>query len=330
MNRSLLAYLCCPLCHSALQLTTASPTDTAVETGQLCCTNGHLFAIEAGIPQMLAPELPGYADKRREAQGWVDMSKAEGWYTPSDEIDLALPDVVGKLGWDPAAASVWVGTQHSFTHLLAHYVRPGMRVLEVGAARTWAGRYLVAAGCEYTACDLVTDPNIGLGRAKFYMAQAGVSYHVVAGDAEFLPFVDGAFDLVFGVAALHHALNLGQMVGEMARVTTPGGIVAGLNEGIRSFLAPHDAASQAKEKGYGINEHVYTLWDYYRAFQRADVHVTQLRRGSEYTHLLPPRWKLLLQTIGRIPKIGESIGAGLLVGLLHAYDGLTIYGRKRG
>jgi len=328
MNLTLLDSLCCPLCRTPLQLT-ATPTNTQVETGQLRCAQGHHFAIEAGIPQLISAQLPGYAAKMREAQGWVAMAQAEGWYEASATVDLALPDVVGQLGWDPTAASIWVGTHYSFNHLLTHYVQSGMRVLEVGAAKTWAGRYFVAAGCAYTGCDLVTDPQIGLGRARFYMAQAGIDYHVVAGDAEALPFADGTFDLVFGVAALHHALDLKRMVSEMARVARPGGIVAGLNEGIRSFLAAPEAASQAKEKGYGINEHVYTLWDYYRAFQQADLRVSKLMRATEPTYLLPPRWKQLLQTIGQLPLIGEAVGASLLVGLLHAYDGLTIYGRKR-
>jgi len=55
----------------------------------------------------------------------------------------------------------------------------------------------------------------------------------VQADGEHLPFADGAFDLVYCVAALHHALDLSRMVSELARVTRPGGTV------IVSMLNPH-------------------------------------------------------------------------------------------
>ena len=44
----------------------------------------------------------------------------------------------------------------------------------------------------------------------------------------------------------------------MVRVTRPGGIVAGLNEGIRGIGRSADNPDQAGEKELGINEHVHT------------------------------------------------------------------------
>ena len=100
-----------------------------------------------------------------------------------------------------------------------------MRVLEVGAAKAWAAQHLVPLGVEYVATDILADPNIGLGRGAFFEARVGPFARVQA-DGEHLPFADGAFDLTYCVAALHHALDLSRMVGEMARVTRRGGTVA--------------------------------------------------------------------------------------------------------
>ena len=60
-------------------------------------------------------------------------------------------------------------------------------------------------------------------------ARAGDRYGLVAGDGRHAPFAGGSFDLVFAVCVLHHVPPGGQrdaLVGEMARLARPGGLVA--------------------------------------------------------------------------------------------------------
>ena len=52
------------------------------------------------------------------------------------------------------------------------------------------------------------------------------------------------------------------MVGELARVTRRGGIVAALNEGTRAPYRSGANPEQEHEKELGINEHVHTMWAY--------------------------------------------------------------------
>lgn len=330
MKKTLLDYLRCPLCQGTLAITAAPGASEAVISGQLHCTScGQRYPVEAGIPTMLAPQMAGYAEKMREAVGWVAMAQAQGWYEANPEIDAVLPDVVAKLGWDPAASSNWVGAAHSFHDLLARFARPGLRVLEIGAAKTWAGHYFTERGCTYTGCDLMTDPQIGLGRAQFFREQFNTDYEVVTADAEKLPFAEGSFDLVFAIAALHHALDLPKMVGEMARVTKRGGVVAGLNEGVRAFRASPDAEGQATEKGYGINEHVYTLWDYYTAFRRQRLQITRIYRAAGNEWFMSDQKRRRLNLWRRLPWLNNGVLTALLIGFLHEYDGLSIYSVKR-
>src|SRR5207244_13137202 len=117
----------------------------------------------------------------------------------------------------------------------------------------------------------------GLGRGGFYERRVG-SFGRVQADGEHLPFADDSFDLAYCVAALHHAGDLGAMVREMARVTRRGGVVAALNEGTRALGRRGDAAAQAQEKRFGINEHVHSLYAYLWAFLRAGL----LVRRSEH------------------------------------------------
>lgn len=330
MKKALLDYLCCPLCHGALTIAEPSAIAEQVMRGQLRCTRcGQTYAVENGIPTMLAPQMAGYTEKMREAAGWVTMAQAQGWYAATPEVDLALPDVVTKLGWDPAASSNWVGAAYSFHDLVTRFARPGLRVLEIGAAKTWAGHYFTAQGCTYTGCDLMADPQIGLGRSQFFMEQFNTEYAVVTADAERLPFADASFDLVFAIAALHHALDLPKMVGEMARVVKRGGIVAGLNEGVRAFRASPDAEGQATEKGYGINEHVYTLWDYYAAFRRHRLSITKIYRAAGDEWFTGDKKQRRLKLWRRLPWLSNGVLTALLIGFLHKYDGLSIYSVKR-
>src|SRR5205085_1204038 len=117
--------------------------------------------------------------------------------------------------------------------------------------------------CDFVATDILVDPKIGLGRGAFYG-----DFGRVQADGEHLPFPDAAFDVVYCVATLHHALNLTLMVREMARVARPGAVVAVLNEGSRGVGRSAENPEQAAEKEIGINEHVHTVWAYVLAFAR--------------------------------------------------------------
>jgi len=305
----LLEILRCPFCRSELR---------ADGDALLCTGCARRFERgEDGIPLLLHPELPGAPAKLREAAGWLEKARAEGWYEPDDRVDAVLPFVNRELGWnDPN----WLANGHSFQVLLDRYIKDarGLRVLEVGAAKAWAARFWLERDCEFVATDILTDPNIGLARGAFYG-----DFGRVQADGENLPFGDGTFDVAYCVATLHHALDLPKMVRELARVTRVGGIVAGLNEGTRGLGRSADNPEQAGEKALGINEHVHTVWAYFSAFMRAGLVVRRMERSDGYP---PVPFGYFLS---RVPKVGMTLGT-----LTHLsagrYAGVSIYARKRG
>ena len=160
-----------------------------------------------------------------------------------------------------------------------------MRVLEVGAAKCWGAQHVIPRGCEYVGTDILADPNIGLGRGVFYEQRVGRPFLRVQADGERLPFADSAFDVAYCVATLHHALDLGAMVGELARVTRRGGHVLALNEGTRAVYRSGDAPGQEEERRHGINEHVHTLYAYLWAFWRAGLLVSRVEQADGYEEL---------------------------------------------
>ena len=293
-----------------------STLDEAGE-GLRCPVCSRAFGItDDGIPLMLHPELPGAPEKLREAQGWVEKARAEGWYEPDDTVDAVLPFVNRELGWDNP---LWLANGHSFQVLLDRYVKDqrGLRVLEVGAAKAWAARFWLERDCDFVATDILVDDKIGLGRGAFYG-----DFGRVQADGEHLPFPDDTFDIAYCVATLHHALDLDLMVREMARVTMPSGVVAGLNEGIRGVLRSKDNPEQEGEKALGINEHVHTIWHYAFAFARNGLTIRRIERADGWP---PVPFGYFLS---RVPKIGMT--AGTLAHLTPArYAGASIYGRKR-
>jgi SAM-dependent methyltransferase len=309
----LLDVMRCPLCGNGLE----------AEPGGLRCVGcATLYAVEDGMPRMLDDRLPGIAAKRAEIEGWPAMAKAQGWYEPDDEVDAHLPYLTRDLNWEDRT---WSANEHSFSLLLERHVRPGMRVLEVGAAKAWAAQHLVPLGVEYVATDILADPNIGLGRGALFEQRAGPFARVQA-DGEHLPFASGAFDLVYCVAALHHALDLGRMVAEMARVTRRGGTVAALNEGTRSVRASGDVEDQAEEKGFGINEHVHTLYAYLWAFTRAGLLVQRVEHAEGDDDL---RGRRIGGRLCRLPLVGRS-AATWFAQTCYGYSGVSLFARKVG
>ncbi len=301
----------CPVCRSGL--------DDAPE-GLRCRGCAAVFPVEDGIPRMLDDRLPGMAQKRAEIAGWPELARSQGWYEPDDEVDAHLPYLTRDLGWEE---KTWRANEHSFSLLLDRLVRPGMRVLEVGAAKAWAAQHLVPRGVEYVATDILADPLIGLGRGAFYEARVGPFARVQA-DGEHLPFAGGAFDLVYCVAALHHALALDRMVGEMARVTRRGGAVAALNEGTRALRASGEAEDQAEEKELGINEHVHTLYAYLWAFWRAGLAVTRIEHAEGDDDL---RRRRIGGRLRRLPVVGRS-AATLFAQTCYGYSGVSLFARR--
>ncbi len=308
VDAPLLELLRCPVCHAAL----------AQADGSLACTGcGRSFGVEDGIPLMLHEDLPGAREKLGETAGWVEKARAEGWYEPDDAVDAVLPFVNRELGWDDLT---WLGNAHSFEMLLGRYIgeRRGLRVLEVGAAKAWASRFWLERDCEFVATDILVDPKIGLGRGAFYG-----DFGRVQADGEHLPFPDGTFDVVYCVATLHHALDLQQMVDEMARVARPGAVVAGLNEGTRGLTRSPENPNQEGEKALGINEHVHSVWAYAYAFLRAGLVVRRLERPDGW----PP--SPYGRRLSKIPKVGLMLGTLAHLSAAH-YAGVSIYARKRG
>ena len=95
-------------------------------------------------------------------------------------------------------------------------LRPGERVLDVGAGTGVSTEELARSGAYAVGADL----SIGMLQAG---RRARPAVPLLAGDALKLPFPDGAFDAVTISFALRNVTDVDGALGELARVTRPGG-----------------------------------------------------------------------------------------------------------
>ena len=210
--------------------------------------------------------------KAREADGWVRIHKDKGIYDQTGvDIDFRLP----YFEEEP-----WIGVARQFDIAL-ELIRPtpGMRVLDVGAGRGWAAKHLAVRGCRAVAVDVTADDQIGLGRSRALMDEAGVLFDALVADSERLPFADASFDVVFCAAALHHTTDLAALMANIARVLRRGGRLVAINEPCIADEADDEEVRRthiAEELAYGINETRPRLDDYRRVLSAAGLRETSL------------------------------------------------------
>ena len=105
-------------------------------------------------------------------------------------------------------------------------VSAGDRVLDVATGSGNAALAAARLGAQVTGLDLVPDL---LDVARHRAAEEGLDLELVAGDAEALPFADGAYDRVLSVFGIQFAPRHQVTADELVRVTTPGGTIALVN-----------------------------------------------------------------------------------------------------
>lgn len=101
--------------------------------------------------------------------------------------------------------------------------KPGERILDVATGTGWTSRLVARRGATVTGVDIASDL-LAAARANAEAAALDIDYRV--GDAEALPFPDGAFDAVVSTVGVMFATDQDAAARELARVVKPGGRLA--------------------------------------------------------------------------------------------------------
>ncbi len=109
----------------------------------------------------------------------------------------------------------------------------GARVLDVAGGSGNTALAAARAGCRVVSLDYV--PSL-LERGRQRAAAEGLDVEYVEGDAQAMPFADGAFDAVISVVGVMFAADQEAAARELLRVCAPGGTIALANWTPEGFI----------------------------------------------------------------------------------------------
>jgi SAM-dependent methyltransferase len=145
-------------------------------------------------------------------------AKCEGNMDPFESFKA-----MQKQGWAHFAPLEMVTTPTAAKLVKFAGVRAGQQVLDVGCGTGVAAITAARIGAKASGIDL-TPELLERARANSQIAEVEVDWR--EGDAEQLPYGDGAFDVVLSQFGHIFAPRPGVALGEMLRVLKPGGTIA--------------------------------------------------------------------------------------------------------
>lgn len=206
MHRRLLAFLRCPECDGALELSGGDPGDAAdeVEDGLLRCTGGHHFPITRGVPRMLSGLRP--PDERTSAS----FSHEWQFHQVGDSTwGMSVQDRVRCYFLEPLRIPV---------HDLE-----GKVLLDAGCGNGSQSIAYTEFGLEVIAVDLSS----GVDRGQDYRGHLDQSrrdrVHFVQGDLQAPPLAAGSVDIIHSAGVLHHTPDTEQTFRRLCSLVKPGG-----------------------------------------------------------------------------------------------------------
>ena len=172
-------------------------------------------------------------------------------------------------------------------------------VLDLGAGMGISSYAFSRSGWNVTAAEPDPSRIVGSGAIRNLAEDSGLEIAVVRSFAEFLPFRDNVFDVVYGRQVLHHAQDLQRMCREISRVLRPGGMFLATREHVINnhddldiFLRDHPL-----QKMYG-GENAFLLEEYLDALRQCDIHVTEiLNPCASEINLYPESYDSMKKTI---------------------------------
>lgn len=138
---------------------------------------------------------------------------------PHNQRAAAVWSAGGK-GYDQISRGIADSIEHCVLRLAP---RPGERILDLSTGTGWTSRLVARSGARVTGVD-IADGLLEVARATAAAEGLAIDYRL--GDAEDLPFDDGAFDAVVSTCGVMFASRPEAAAAELARVCRKGGRIA--------------------------------------------------------------------------------------------------------
>ncbi|MBI3939660.1 MAG: class I SAM-dependent methyltransferase [Acidobacteria bacterium] len=148
--------------------------------------------------------------KKRIASHWTRY--VPGWDVPTAPLESR--EFFGQVD------TRWLKFEHYLPGIIAEVAGPGKKVLEVGCGLGSASREFARQGSQVVSMDLSFS---NVQKTRLGYKASGLRGYCVNGDAEKLPFKEGAFDVVYSYGVLHHTPDTAGAIQELYRVLARGG-----------------------------------------------------------------------------------------------------------
>ncbi|MGD0831286.1 MAG: class I SAM-dependent methyltransferase [Terracidiphilus sp.] len=219
----------CPTCTCRLEVfgTITEPAFELIQAKAICgiCNSimlridGIWRAIRPGRANLIAVSLSNYEAVR----------KAEGRWSENAAFYLSLPfkDTTGKFveQWQIRASSFRYITGKLLPLCMKRLGRQHLRILDIGTGNCWMSYRLALAGHLPVAVDLSLSNLDGLGSAKHYRTVLESVFPRFQAEMDWLPFMDGQFDMAIFNASFHYAQDYEVTIREALRILRPGGTI---------------------------------------------------------------------------------------------------------
>ena len=198
--------LCCPGCHGAPSL------DGERLTCGGCAAE---YVVVDGIPVLLPPEPEWPAAKRPIQEFWGALYDA-AYARHAEEHDRDA-----FLALLPELERLFVHREHLAAREMPLGGIAGRAVLEIGSGAGAYSAFFAARGAEMTSVDVTPERVLATARKLDWVPTP--NQFALQADAEWLPFHDGSFDIVYSNGVLHHTFDTERAINEVHRVLRPGG-----------------------------------------------------------------------------------------------------------
>jgi ubiquinone/menaquinone biosynthesis C-methylase UbiE len=182
------------------------------------------------------------------------------------------------------SASLMQDFAAAITHLRPS---PSDLILDLGAGACWCSDWLQRLNLRTVSIDISWDM-LRLGRSRLPHPDTA---QLVAGDLEYLPFRDGAFDKAYCLSAIHHVPDLTRALGEIHRVLKPDGAALFSEPGVGHADKP---ASVAAMRDFGVLEQDIVIAEFMDGCRTAgfeDVRLKPLSYANPAIDLTPEQWE---------------------------------------
>jgi ubiquinone/menaquinone biosynthesis C-methylase UbiE/catechol 2,3-dioxygenase-like lactoylglutathione lyase family enzyme len=289
-----------------------------------------LAALRARLERLGAPvvedaPLPGYArfytadpfGNRIELLQPLGGQETE----EADAIKARVRDTFSRTA-EAYVASPGHAAGDDLVRLLAFAApRPTDRTLDVSTGGGHTALALAPRVARVTASDLT--PRM-LAAARAFLTEKGVTNaEFVVADAERLPFLDAAFELVTVRIAPHHYADATRAVAEMARVLVPGGRLAVIDN-----IAPDDPELDAvlndwERRRDPSHVRAYTVAEWQRFLAAAGLEVRQMETGRKAHPFASWAARTQMPDAAR-----ERLESDMLAAPAHVRDFFAVRGRE--